>query len=965
MFRQSLTLNNKLQRKNSAEVVEVGEAGGEVGGGAEAEAEAEASDGDMLSLMRAASKETADKKQEADEKQEDAESSSDGAQKVPGRSRTPGSMADLDPIDGFVHDQDRSVGRPSNRRLRDRICRKFPSVDPNTLEEGVATGEEGEERPLEAPSEMGTSGKIGAQEERPSERRTSAHRLSVHAGMVVPVGSVNNGLPTEIQLRTVDFYGSELRFAGVSLYDYWRDLVDHVKSFGFNYSFACLWDDANEITPPVADGYCHSHNSRVCDKLSAVYDKPPPSPACAGCAWFDKWAANVELCIADGQSLFFVYLERPLSHAQPQFNCTAAGYEGDYFVGSAQLVELEWLQNEKGATVLPIRVQDIVAPVMAIGVTKIAEEAKMLTDLAFSSGKALDVETAKLLDCYKTVLQNYSEAREVETSVLPDVLREGVMKLTAQVDVSIGLLDAQKQSINQVMGDQRMQRQLSQRLRTPHSGRSSHDITPQSSRNSSPSARQRRVSRGSPRGSPRSGGLEGSWKVDVEKARRKAKVDHDQNPHTKKGGNGDVPDLKYLINTKKQRQGDTCSPRSPLLQEQPVVEDDGFGLETHGRGGGGGKADAAGSARSKNRSVVRMAADELNDVDGPRAGTTTTGGGGGDCGSGGGGDGGSGGGGDGGSGGGGVGGVRPSGNASPLDPAFERQSAKMAALYASDASRRQSKRVTRQSSEKTMVADTDDEAAAAVSECVKVTHVLLSSSVLSLLSSSVKENLFLFSRRLLRACARRCSHRPFPPPLSPPLSSALLFLSPPPLSSSLLLSPPPHLHHLSYTQLSNFLRKTLNQKSPGPLSNESADNNAGGLVADEDVGGMLEDNVLDIASGLRAQITAMMVTVNNPPPPFGGGGEGGGSTSDAEGETDCGTEGGDGDTIDGEGERRSSDTSSHTDSVAEMKRHIHERHAEHRGRRTSKHSCRSGEWRPFYFKEIRRDEEIAGTVIWL
>jgi hypothetical protein len=431
---------------------------------------------------------------------------------------------------------------------------------------------------------------------------------------------------TVIQLRTVDFFGSELRYAGVSMYDYWRDLMDHVRSFGFDYSFACLWDEQGKAeeneqkeeeeaeAAEKEEKQHHCSNPTVCKKLGEHYKKQAPALACDGCGWFDAWAANVEKCIADGQNLFFAYLEEPLSNVQPQFQCTAPGYEGLYYVGGAQKVELEWLQNERGQLVSPLRVQDIVAPVMAIGVTKIAEEAKLLADLAASSGKPLDKETAKLLDCYKTVLQNYTESREGEVEKLPDVLKKGVMKLTTLVDVTVGCLATQANAIEAAIGPVPTRRRLtsSSQSQTPRSNAS----TPRSGRSSPPGGSLIvRTGKGS------DGDM---WGGHGAQARSEAKADHDKHPHA--NAHGDVPDLKYLL---KQKGGDADatsprSPKSPLNTEQPI--DDGFGMQMHGGGASCGRQQK-GSALSSSgvgldgdlvgRSPVQAASDAIARGDHP------------------------------------------------------------------------------------------------------------------------------------------------------------------------------------------------------------------------------------------------------------------------------------------------------------------------------------------------------------
>eukprot|EP00935_MAST-01C_sp_MAST-1C-sp1_P000372 g372.t1 len=307
------------------------------------------------------------------------------------------------------------------------------------------------------------------------------------ASAEVPAGEVT------AELRTVRLHGRELRFAGVPLYEYWRDLVDHVADFGFNYSFACVWPvvgarrhsvewerplnvaagagavaaaaDADEDADAAGiwaeddreDGFdVHCRHAGICQKLGEWYNRPAPAPRCDYCQWFDTWAENVEKCAEDGQELFFAYLETPLSSDQPKFRCTAVGHEGEYYVGGAQKVELEYLQDERGLEVKPIRKQDILAPVMAIGVQRLIDEAKALTETlneGHSEGEkqALNAESAKVLDCYQSILQQYTSTTKHEGSSMPAVLRAGVESVSLNAKGACDDLEAKSETIAAVL----------------------------------------------------------------------------------------------------------------------------------------------------------------------------------------------------------------------------------------------------------------------------------------------------------------------------------------------------------------------------------------------------------------------------------------------------------------------------------------------------------------------------------
>jgi hypothetical protein len=175
-----------------------------------------------------------------------------------------------------------------------------------------------------------------------------------------------------VMTKQVD--GSNLKFAELSEYDWWYHAVAKTKMKCMRgtrkrFSFACVF-------LPGMTGHCTDVDKckggkRVpcaqfmCHELGKAYDCSPPAPRCGSCAWTEPWCANVMLCAADGQELCFAYLDVPTFLGQPQFECTAPGYEGKYYVGVAQKVELDWAQNQMGYFVKPIRRMSLVADKLA------------------------------------------------------------------------------------------------------------------------------------------------------------------------------------------------------------------------------------------------------------------------------------------------------------------------------------------------------------------------------------------------------------------------------------------------------------------------------------------------------------------------------------------------------------------------------------------------------------------------
>jgi hypothetical protein len=155
-------------------------------------------------------------------------------------------------------------------------------------------------------------------------------------------------------LNVIDIKGRELWYAGVSEYAFWIAAISIRQAAAFvkllpRFSFACVWI-------PGIKGCCAARE--VHDALAACYKGVKPLPPCCQCKWFDTWLVNVRRCYKDNQELRFAFLPTPTYAAQPKFECTAEGYEGDYWVGMAQKIELEYVQNTLGWPIIPIESDD-------------------------------------------------------------------------------------------------------------------------------------------------------------------------------------------------------------------------------------------------------------------------------------------------------------------------------------------------------------------------------------------------------------------------------------------------------------------------------------------------------------------------------------------------------------------------------------------------------------------------------
>jgi hypothetical protein len=180
--------------------------------------------------------------------------------------------------------------------------------------------------------------------------------------------------------QTPRFDGGELELAGVSEYDWWCKAVAHQATLSIeavgpspvetHHSFTCVWTEGLEGHCTRAHD-CPSDKSPkeaqwFCRELRAIYDMPPPLPSCGHCAWVDPWTRGVMASAMDGQELRFGYLLHPLDEEeQPVFKCTARGYEGKYYVGKGQKVELEWAQNKMGLVVKPMESGNMIAASVA------------------------------------------------------------------------------------------------------------------------------------------------------------------------------------------------------------------------------------------------------------------------------------------------------------------------------------------------------------------------------------------------------------------------------------------------------------------------------------------------------------------------------------------------------------------------------------------------------------------------
>ena len=160
--------------------------------------------------------------------------------------------------------------------------------------------------------------------------------------------------------------GLYLQYSGDAEYEYWNEAVNKTHYLDDDHSFACVWvpgvqghchvcssfgdwlRDCNTFCVPARPYISQQHWTRYQSSLSWIHDQltvgyahKNPTPECDNCGWFDPWAINVIRCYEDGQALRFAYLDDALYDQQPQFYCTSPGYEGYYYVGIAQKVELE------------------------------------------------------------------------------------------------------------------------------------------------------------------------------------------------------------------------------------------------------------------------------------------------------------------------------------------------------------------------------------------------------------------------------------------------------------------------------------------------------------------------------------------------------------------------------------------------------------------------------------------------
>jgi hypothetical protein len=209
-------------------------------------------------------------------------------------------------------------------------------------------------------------------------------------------------------------YGSQLQFKGISEYDFMYNAVakaqctDAWVASGMAqdlFSFTCVWEadpngsnghctDVSKVaqraarSPSIAPGSCCGyrlqHAKWLCEQLAVGYAEEKLQPECGGCMWLVSWAQNVERCAADGQELRFAFLELPGYKAQPQFECTAEGCEGMYFVGIAQKIELEWAQDKMGLVVKPMTRQDVIA----VEIARLAQRSFAETAAAMDEGDA-------------------------------------------------------------------------------------------------------------------------------------------------------------------------------------------------------------------------------------------------------------------------------------------------------------------------------------------------------------------------------------------------------------------------------------------------------------------------------------------------------------------------------------------------------------------------------------------------
>jgi hypothetical protein len=204
--------------------------------------------------------------------------------------------------------------------------------------------------------------------------------------------------------------------ATMSEYDWWWGAVENRRNIRkLDYAFTCVWlsDQTGHCTSAGSckTGVVPYDAEWLCRHLAAGYNCAAPAPACGNCSWTDPWCTAVMHCESDDQDLRFAFLESPASATQPEFECTAKGFEGKYYVGMGQKIELEWAQNRRGLVVKPITKMNIIA----LDVAEATMDAAKRLRAAMTSGEdtVLDVGDWACLHWRKTGMVG-AEAMEMK-----------------------------------------------------------------------------------------------------------------------------------------------------------------------------------------------------------------------------------------------------------------------------------------------------------------------------------------------------------------------------------------------------------------------------------------------------------------------------------------------------------------------------------------------------------------------
>jgi hypothetical protein len=239
--------------------------------------------------------------------------------------------------------------------------------------------------------------------------------------------------------------GSKAEEATLNEYDWWWNAIENRRNVRkLDYAFTCVWLDDQKGHCTDA-GSCKSgvvpHDADwLCRHLAAAYNCAAPAPACGNCSWMDPWSTAVMHCESDDQDLRFAFLEQPVSPTQPEFECTAKGFEGKYYVGSGQKIELEWAQNRRGLVVKPITKMNMIALDVAEAVVDATK--RLRSTMSMHEDAVLDVGDLAYLNWKKSwmvgaeVMEMKAEKELADTKVqLKAFMAKSVRKLNGKLTV--------------------------------------------------------------------------------------------------------------------------------------------------------------------------------------------------------------------------------------------------------------------------------------------------------------------------------------------------------------------------------------------------------------------------------------------------------------------------------------------------------------------------------------------------